>query len=318
MEKILEGSLDRFQVPDLLFFLNTGARTGVLVFERPDRETKVFLREGRPVFATSTGEDLRFGVMVVRLGKVPADVIDRLLARRGGRIGQALLSEKVLTEQELAAFLKVQTSEVIFDTFTWTHGQFSFYDGVAPPATAVTLDMDPLNLVIEGVRRRDDPEQTAAAFPDPDRVVEALANPDRIKQSAVLTEEEWRVFFLVDGRRSVSEICRIMGRGPDRSTLQILNRLRAARFVGLAAPRAAPPSPAPGSEPAGTQKLPHARPPDKAPAVEFSSGISAPPRVDDDTNKIVNQKAAPYLAKATRLTVSRLVLLADAGRRPSP
>ena len=54
MDKILAGSLDSFEVPDLLSLLNTGGRTGVLVFERPDRETKIFLREGRPVFATSS------------------------------------------------------------------------------------------------------------------------------------------------------------------------------------------------------------------------------------------------------------------------
>jgi pSer/pThr/pTyr-binding forkhead associated (FHA) protein len=46
--------------------------------------------------------------------------------------------------------------------------------------------------------------------------------------------------------------------------------------------------------------------------VEFSSGISAPsPRIDDDTHKIVNKDAAPYLANATKLTVSRLVLVTD-------
>ena len=70
MEKVLEGNLARFEVPDLLTFLNMGRRTGVLVMERPDQETKLFLREGHPVFATSTKEDLRLGAILVRMGKV--------------------------------------------------------------------------------------------------------------------------------------------------------------------------------------------------------------------------------------------------------
>jgi hypothetical protein len=314
MDKILEGNLGRFEVPDLLSFLKTGGRTGVLVFERSDRENKVFLREGRPVFATSTSEDLRFGALLVRLGKVRAEVLDRAIARKKGeRIGQVLLSERILTEDQLAAFLKVQVSEVLFDCFGWTEGRFTFYDGVPPPATVVTLDMDLLNLIIEGVRRQDDPARAAAAFPDPDRPVEALVNPERVKVSAVLTDEEWRVFFLVDGRRSVSEICRLMGSPDDQPTLQILNRLRAARFVGLVAPRpAARPGAPPPSEPAGTQKVEDLRHRARTPSVEFSSGISAPsPRIDDDTHKIVNKDAAPYLANATKLTVSRLVLVTD-------
>jgi len=100
-----------------------------------------------------------------------------------------------------------------------------------------------------------------------------------------------------------------MGTSDDRPTLQILSRLRAARFVGLVASRGAPPpGAAPKSQPAGTQKLPDLRQPERPPTVEFSSGISVPLRVDDDTNKIVNKNAARYLAKATRLTVSRLIL----------
>ena len=321
MDKILEGNLGRFEVPDLLSFLKTGGRTGVLVFERSDRENKVFLREGRPVFATSTSEDLRFGTMLVRLGKVRAEVLDRALARKKGeRIGQVLLSERILTEDELAAFLKVQVSEVIFDTFGWTEGRFTFYDGVPPPATVVTLEMDLLNLIIEGVRRQDDPGRAAAAFPDPDRPVEALVNIERVKVSAVLTDEEWRVFFLVDGRRSVSEICKLMGSPDDQPTLQILNRLRAARFLGLVAPRAAGrPATPPKSEPAGTQKLGDLRHQERPASVEFSSGITGPsPRVDDDTHKIVNKHAAPYLANATKLTVSRLVLVTDAAESSFP
>jgi uncharacterized protein DUF4388/FHA domain-containing protein len=322
MDKILEGNLGRFEVPDLLSFLKTGERTGVLVFERSDRENKVFLREGRPVFATSTSEELRFGAMLVRLGKVKAEVLDQAVGRKKGeRIGQLLLSEGILTEEQLAAFLKVQVSEVIFDSFGWTEGRFAFYDGVPPPATVVTLEMDLLNLIIEGVRRQDDPGRAAAAFPDPDRPVEALVNPERVKVSAVLTDEEWRVFFLVDGRRSVSEICRLMGSTDDQPTLQILNRLRAARFLGLVAPRgtAARPKTPPKSEPAGTQKLADLRHQGRPPSVEFSSGISGPsPRLDDDTHKIVHKDAAPYLANATKLTVSRLVLVTDAAESSFP
>ena len=321
MDRILEGRLDRFEVPDLLSFLGTGGRTGVLVFERPDRESKVFFREGRPVFAISSGEELRLGPMLLRLGKVRPEVLQRALSRkRGSRVGQFLLAEKVLTQQELAAVLKVQVSEIIFDSFGWTEGVFSFLDGVPPPATVVTLEMDLLNLIIEGIRRRDGRERAeASAFPEPDRVVEALVNPDRIKQSAVLTEEEWRVFFLVDGRRTASEICRVMGTKDGRPTLAILGRLRAARFVGLAAPRAEAPAP-PKSEPAGagSQRVSGARRHERPPAVEFSSAIFAPLRLEDDTNQIVSSSAAPYLAKATRLTVSRLVLTAEGAETSFP
>jgi len=120
VEKILDGNLGRFEMPDVLTFLNMGRRTGVLVLEHPEQESKIFLREGRPIYATSTKDDLRIGNMLVRQGKVKSTELERILERRdpGQKIGQALLQHQILRQDELASFLKVQVSKVIFDTYT--------------------------------------------------------------------------------------------------------------------------------------------------------------------------------------------------------
>jgi hypothetical protein len=319
MDKILEGNLACFEVPDLLAFLNLGRRTGALVLERPDYETKLFLRDGRPVFATSTADALRFGPLLVRLGKVSPDVVEKLAADpRGGRIGQALLQAKMVTEDELASLLKIQVSEVIFDTFQWRSGAFTFYDKVPAPATAVTLEMDLQNLIMEGVRRTDDRERAAQVMADRTWLVEALANPERVKASVTLTQEEWQLFFLVDGRRSIAEICRLVGNGDETQSLLILKRLHAAKIVGLAPP---PPA-APGEEPepavvdgGSTVKWVDEKPlvpgaVAAAPSVEFSTGLPQR-KPEDDTQRIVSQKAKAYLADAAKVTISRLVLVKD-------
>ncbi|HXB57283.1 MAG TPA: DUF4388 domain-containing protein [Vicinamibacteria bacterium] len=319
MEKTLEGNLAAFEVPDLLTFIGLGGRTGVLVLERPEQETKLFFREGKAVFATSTAEDLRFGNTLVRLGKLSAQTVERVMQkqRAGARIGQILLSEKILTEEALASFLKIQVSEVIFHTFSWREGTFTFYDKTPPPATAVTLEMDLQNLIMEGVRRGNDLDRMAAAFPDREMVVEALVNPERVKQSVNLLPDEWRVLFLVDGRRSVGEVCHLVGNPDEMATLQILQHLRAARFLALGPPRPEPAPvlapPIPVVEGGGTQKWIDGGPPPAVvgPSVEFSSGVPARKVEEDDTKEIVSKQAARYLANATRLTVSRLVQVKD-------
>jgi hypothetical protein len=314
MEKTLEGNLAAFEVPDLLIFIGLGGRTGVLVLERPEQETKLFFRDGKAVFASSTAEELRFGNTLVRLGKLSAQTVERVMQkqRAGARIGQVLLSEKVLTEEALASFLKIQVSEVIFHTFSWRQGTFTFYDKTPPPATAVTLEMDLQNLIMEGVRRGDDRDQLAAAFPDRDMIVEALVNPERVKQSVTLLPDEWRVLFLVDGRRSVGEICHLVGNADEMATLQILQHLRGARFLTLGppSPEPAPVLAPPVREGGGTQKWIDA-PPATGPSVEFNAGVPARKVEEDDTKEIVSKNAARYLANATRLTVSRLVMVKD-------
>jgi len=321
MQKILEGNLTRFEVPDVLTFLNMGRRTGVLVMERPLQETKFFFREGNPVYATSTKTALRLGSMLVRLGKVSQDRMDRVLARQraaGHRIGQILLSERVLKEDELASFLKVQVSEVIFDTFEWRDGIFTFFDSVPPPVTAVTLHMQLQNLIMEGVRRIDERGRLSEVFPDLEAVPEVVANPERVKHSVTLTQEEWRVFFLIDGRRSLSEICRLAGNPDELATLQVLYNLLTAKFlvVHAASTEVAPAEPAmPPDE--GTalvvdgKKAPHPA----AFSVEFNPASSGAKRLEDDTHEVVTPKAIQYSGAST---VSRLVLVKDGGETSFP
>ena len=326
MEKILEGSLSHFEVPDLLTFLNLGRRTGVLTLERTDRESKLFFREGRPVYATSTADDLRFGALLVKFKKLDPDALDRVLhaTRPMGRIGQTLLQANLLTEEELASFLKVQVSEVIFNTFEWHEGVFAFFDKVDPPVTAVTLDIDLQNLIMEGVRRIDERSRMAEAIPDKGAVVEALANPERVKQSVTLTPDEWRVFFLVDGRRTVSEICRGVGNPDELATLQIVHNLVQAKFVRLCPARAhgeddALPATSFGGKNAATILLdPKSVTKGAAPKVEYSPAQPARKDEGDDTKEIVNPKAQPYLEDAGKVTMSRLVLVKDGAETSFP
>jgi hypothetical protein len=327
MEKVLEGNLARFEAPDLLTFLNMCRRTGVLVMERPDQETKLFLREGRPVFATSTKEELRLGAIVVRLGKVPAEALEPALARHGGvgRLGQVLITEKLITEAELASCLKVQVSEVIFDTFHWGQGVFTFWDGVPPPASAVTLEMDLQNLLMEGARRTDERGRLAEIFPDLGMAVETVANPERVKHSVNLTPEEWKVFFLIDGRRTLSEICHLAGGLDDAVTLQILHNLVLAKFVTVVPAPASPPTatlPPPAAEAVlGTVKMgddrgtPAGGVPVEGVSVEFSEGQD--PKPEDDTKEIVTPKAVQYKT-ARKLSASRLVLMKDGSETGYP
>jgi pSer/pThr/pTyr-binding forkhead associated (FHA) protein len=317
MEKVLDGDLSRFEVPDLLTFLGSARRTGVLVLERKDQETKLFLRDGKPVFANSTRDDLRFGGALLRMGRLAEGALARALERRERtprRLGQVLLAEGLLTENELASLLKVQVSEVIFDTFAWKDGAFAFWDRVPPPPNLVHLEMDLQSLLMEGVRRLDVRSKLAEVFPDQDMAVEAQANPDRVKQSVTLTPEEWKVFFLADGRRSLREICALVEAADPLGTLQILWNLVRARLLRVVP---APPLPPPAhAEPAPADQSGKRR---KSGEVRASQSrvepgpVARPQKLEDDTREIVTPKAVQYPADAKAVTVSRLVLL-EGGR----
>jgi hypothetical protein len=146
-------------------------------------------------------------------------------------------------------------------------------------------------------------------FPDLEMAVESMANPERVRHSVNLTPDEWKVFFLIDGRRSLADICRSAGNPDELATLQILHNLVQAKFVAVG-----PPVPVPAGEtavaahPRGTSKLQDGKPVEPSPpvAVEFAAVVR--PRPEDDTREIVTPKAVQYLGHVGKVTVSRLTM----------
>jgi hypothetical protein len=170
------------------------------------------------------------------------------------------------------------------------------------------------NLLIEGVRRIDVRPRLSEVFADLALAVEMVVNPDRVKHIATLTPEEWNVLFLLDGRRSLSEICRLAGDVDEAATLQILHVLLRARFaIIVPVPPSTPSQSAPVIIPVPDTGDPFAPKPASAPvrvSVEFPTGMRSL-KVVDDTKEIVTPKAVQYLANTGNVTVSRLVLVAD-------
>jgi hypothetical protein len=307
-----EGQIQRVETPDLLTFINQARRTGLLEMERASQSTRIFFKRGEPVFASSTQPGLRLGDLLLRVGKISARDLERCAARpraAGDRMGQILVADGMLNESELRSFLKVQVSEVIFNSLFWGEGRFAFYDDVGHPPDVITIDMNLQNLIMEGVRRIDERGRLGEQFPDLEMLVESLTNPEWVKSNMSLTPEEWSVFFLVDGRRSLQEVCELAGHPDHLSTLEILNRLRETKLIGLVAPERGTPPPLDPVAAHRTAPLSSIR---ETPPSSLSRTDVVPrdPEVplphDDETLSILSTSAARYAAVGAPL--ARLVL----------
>jgi hypothetical protein len=177
MQKILEGNLARFEVPDVLTFLNMGRRTGVLVMERPLQETKLFFREGtRFAISTKAHRPTTCWFNGRRRGRT-----ERLARRAAGhRIGQ--ISSQSVSGGRFASFSRSR-SRGHRDTSV-ARWDLTFFDKV-PPVTAVTLHRSP-ELIMQ-VRRIDD----AGALGVPDlEAIRTVANTERV--NSVTAPGGWR------------------------------------------------------------------------------------------------------------------------------
>jgi hypothetical protein len=206
--EVLQGSLAAFKLPEVLTFLAGARKSGTLALESGDKRSSVFFRDGALVFASSTNEQLRLGAILQRkkrLTRVECDLIDDLMRREGGRFGEIAIQQGILGEAQLRDFLKVQVSEILYDAFVWSAGNFAFREEVEIPAYAVTISVDLANLIMEGARHIEEWEQCIRLLPDKNAVFRVVQRPH--EEKITLTADEWRILFLINGQRTLDELC---------------------------------------------------------------------------------------------------------------
>ena len=206
-ESVLQGSLLSFKLPQVLSFLSAAQKNGTLALNSDGRQTHIFFQNGSIVFASSNQEQFRLGAILLRKKKLTRDDcfrIDELMRRNGGRFGQIAVAQGILSDPQLHDFLKVQVSEILYDAFVWSSGDFAFTEAVDLPSYAVTISIDLANLMMEGARRIEEWEQCIRLLPDKDVVFRVVANPNSDK--ITLTVEEWKILFMVNGVRTLEEL----------------------------------------------------------------------------------------------------------------
>jgi Domain of unknown function (DUF4388)/FHA domain len=207
-DAVLSGSLAAFRLPEVLTFLSTARKGGTLTVANGEKESYLFFDQGMLVYAGSNQEHFRLGAILLRKKRITRehrDRIDALMQRDGGQFGKLAVQEGVLSEQQLRDFLKVQVSEIVYDCFVWNGGTFAFRENASLPSHAVTISVDLANLIMEGARRIDEWEQCLRLLPDKAVVFRVVASPQ--DEKVTLTAEEWRILFLINGVRTLEELC---------------------------------------------------------------------------------------------------------------
>ena len=139
-----------------------------------------------------------------------------------------------------------------------------------------------------------------------------------------MTPDEWKVYFLVDGRRSLSEICRLAGNPDELSTLQILHHLVKAKFVAVVNPPEDE-TPVPPAAPArdldeqvpGRQRRPCRR---RRPgvSVQFQDAARAPRWSRTTRRRSSPPRPSSTWRTAKEVVSSRLVLVTGEGETSFP
>ncbi len=122
-----------------------------------------------------------------------------------------------------------QGVHAIYQLLQWNEGRFAFLKDAQPEKRTIFDDFQ--NLLLEGLRRLDEFNLLRDRLPSPDAVLYLSRGIERSVEVR-LTQSEWRLLTLVNGRRSCAEILALSEK-PENDGARILYGLLIADLVTI-------------------------------------------------------------------------------------
>ena len=231
-----KGTLDSLSVTDVMQLVAMAHKSGCMHVQHPSGEAKrVYFEEGAIITASSTSGKDRLGEMLIKMGLLTRAQLEVSRAAEqltGVKQGAVLVNKGVVTEDQLNRALTRQISEIFFSLMIWHEGTFEFFEGESPGPDVFRVNSSVTALIIDGTRQLDEWSLIEKVFPSQDVVV-AMA----FKQGGGdvhLQPEEWELITLIDGKRTVRELCALS----PATNFEVCKRLLTLHHAGLLAVRA--------------------------------------------------------------------------------
>ena len=217
----LSGDIKQMTVPWLFQGLRAKSRTGTAVFEYIQGQSaekvtkKVYFKSGDVTFAASNLAADRLGDRLLAAGRITQaqfDASTELIKQTGKKQGAILVELGFLPPQALVESVKDQVKQIILSLFVVRMGSYRFDEGPLPMADIIPLQMSTGNLILDGISNLDW-KDIRKSLPSPTTVIRPAIDPSCLFQDAHLSEDQRTVLSIIDGKRSIEEICNLSGIG---------------------------------------------------------------------------------------------------------
>lgn len=203
----IKGTLKTMSLTDLLQFVGAGRKSGTLKFDHGKITKQVYFKKGLIVGSKSNDPREYLGQVLLHYGKVDEDQLKaarEVQRTSGAKLGEVLVEQGFLTENEVLDILKTRTLDAIYDLFVWTDADFEFYDDDQLPDDLLLIEVEPTTVIMEGIYRIDELSRYRTLIPSDRSILELNAG---WTSSLKLGKEYRQVLFFVEKRMSVAEIC---------------------------------------------------------------------------------------------------------------
>jgi hypothetical protein len=225
-----KGDLAEISLPDVLEFLRTSRKTGILTFRQDRVKKTLHIKEGNVIFASSNLQEERLGDLLLARGIIEKEQFQKSAAlltfkKRQGRI---LVEIGAITPKQLWDGVQDQIRHIAYSLFNWHSGVFYFAEGDLLIRENITADVGITELIVEGIRRIKNVEGLQRKVPSGKVVLEKVDAPQSGK--VVLESFEKHVLDLVDGKHTCQEISRNSEIG-ESETIKVLYMLLSIGYI---------------------------------------------------------------------------------------
>lgn len=197
--------------------------SGMLTLKQGPNQKEIFFIEGRPRFIYSNLKSELLGEYLVRGRTTGREALEKALAISGKgavRLGDALVAQGMVGAHELAQVLEVQFRERFLQIFQWTGGWYGFYENAVMPAGPVPMDLPPLEMITEAVRRSFDLSLLRSYLRDSESRRLSQNDGARIAvQDLKLQPREMRVVHLLDKHATLESLLQVLPPTPEQQLL---------------------------------------------------------------------------------------------------
>jgi hypothetical protein len=203
------GSLSEVALPEILYTIDRFQVPGQMEAWRQESVKKIFLREGNVVSASSNDLVDSLGHHLERSGLLtPQVVAEAMDARRqtNQRLGVLLIERGLLTPAQVYQAIRQQIEGIVWSLFDWPDGEIRFKIGGFRTPDAIRIQLPMRQVILRGIERSQNAKTLVARLGRKETVFEACFRTEDLIETALDTDE-MRLLELVDGRRTLFEIC---------------------------------------------------------------------------------------------------------------
>ena len=228
---MLQGTLQDFTLPDVFSLLALTKKTGALTVTADGKDGRVFFRDGLICLALSDAKRVPLAARLVSAGLLDEEQVRQIIQQNSGSslgVTEALVTSGHVEDRVLVALLREQIVDAVFELMRLDDGSFNF-DG-ATPALSRGVGLSVVEVVGEANRRLEEWSGIRAQIASHSAILAMIPSAGGGSDGVTLNAEQWGLLSLIDGRRTVSDVVELTGRG-EFATCRVLGDLAAAGLI---------------------------------------------------------------------------------------